>query len=147
MLWTMRLIDCKATTPTMDFDKRVHAVSAFLQLPEAEALAAANKRIQNILKKADTIGETVDERLLEEGAEVSLFSALQSTEAKVLPLYKNGEYNEGLKALAALREPVDNYFDGVMVNVDDQQLKLNRLALLQRLGRLCVEAADLSQLS
>lgn len=137
----------KRPTRPLDFDKRVHAVTAFLQLPEAEALAAANKRIQNILKKADAVGETVDESLLEAGAEATLFAALQETEAKVQPLYKAGNYSEGLKALAALRAPVDSYFDDVMVNVDDQQLKLNRLALLQRLGSLCVEAADLSQLS
>lgn len=145
-----RVVDAvmaKKPTRPLDFDNRVHAVSAFLQLPEATALAAANKRIQNILKKAEAIGEAVDENLLEQGAEADLFATLQSTEAQVLPLYQVGNYSEGLKALAALRAPVDAYFDDVMVNVDDQKLKLNRLALLQRLGNLCVEAADLSQLS
>ena len=145
-----RVVDAvmaKKPTRPLDFDNRVHAVSAFLQLPEAEALAAANKRIQNILKKAEAVGDCVDESLLEEGAESDLFATLKKTEAQVQPLYKAGNYSEGLKALAALRAPVDTYFDDVMVNVEDQKLKLNRLALLQRLGDLCVEAADLSQLS
>lgn len=145
-----RVVDAvMARRPTrpLDFDNRVHAVSAFVELPQAEALAAANKRIQNILKKAEAVGEAVDESLLEAGAEAELFAALQRAETEVQPLYARGDYAAGLKALAALREPVDAYFDQVMVNVDDERLKLNRLALLQRLGGLCAEAADLSLLS
>lgn len=140
-------VSAKRLSAPLDFDQRVQAVNSFLQLPEAEALAAANKRIQNILKKADAIGNTVDEKLIEAGAETELFSALQNTEAKVRPLYTVGNYSDGLRALAKLRDPVDNFFDQVMVNVDDQELRQNRLALLQRLGDLCVEVADLSKLS
>ncbi len=145
-----RVVDAvmaKKPTRPLDFDKRVHAVTAFLQLPEAEALAAANKRIQNILKKADAIGEGVDESLLAAGAEQTLYDTLLTTEAEVQPLYRRGEYEAGLRALAGLRGPVDSYFDDVMVNADDNAIKLNRLALLQRLGNLCTEAGDLSALS
>jgi len=131
----------------LDFDNRVKAVAEFKALPEAESLAAANKRISNILKKvAGDITETVDEALLEESAEKDLYQAVKAQQEKVTPLFANGDYSSALTSLTSLRDDVDSFFDGVMVMADDEELKNNRLALLNQLRNLFLNIADLSRL-
>ena len=134
-----------ATLP--DLEARIQAVRGFLALPEAESLAAANKRIRNILKKSkDPIPDQVDAKLLREDAEQSLFATLEEMEQKVSPLLAQRDYGAALKALAGLREAVDRFFDDVMVNVDDTALRTNRLALLKNLSGLFLQVADISLL-
>ncbi|WP_456407860.1 glycine--tRNA ligase subunit beta [Thiolapillus sp.] len=130
-----------------DLEARIQAVKTFLDLPEAEALAAANKRIRNILRKSkDQIPASVDEKLLQETAEKQLFEILQTKQQQVAPLLADGDYQAALKALAELRAPVDQFFDDVMVNVEDDALRCNRLALLQNLAGLFLQVADVSLL-
>jgi len=130
-----------------DFDRRVHAVIEFRALPEAGALAAANKRIRNLLRKAeDVVPERVDEARLTAAAEVGLHRALQDKEREVGPLLAAGDYTETLRRLAGLREPVDRFFDDVMVMVEDDAVRTNRLALLGSLYRLFRRVADVGQL-
>ncbi len=134
-------------TRPLDFDNRIKAVAEFKTLPEAESLASANKRISNILKKVDgDIAETVDESLLEESAEKTLYQAVTTQQTKLAPLFKSGDYSSALTSLASLRDDVDNFFDGVMVMADDEKLKNNRLALLNQLRNLFLNIADLSRL-
>jgi glycyl-tRNA synthetase beta chain len=130
-----------------DFDRRVRAVVEFAKLPEARALAAANKRIGNILRQAgvDNAG-AIDRARLEAGAETALADALASAETDAAPLIAERDYVGLLKRLAALREPVDRFFDDVMVMVDDAATKANRLALLARLRGLFLRVADISLL-
>ena len=136
----------KPTQP-LDFDRRVKAVAAFRQLSAAESLAAANKRISNILKKVDgELPETVKADLLQLPAEQALAQAVQAQQDKVLPLFASGDYEAALLSLAELREPVDQFFDDVMVMADDVALKNNRLALLNSLRGLFLRVADLSVL-
>ncbi|WP_066272952.1 glycine--tRNA ligase subunit beta [Hydrogenophaga palleronii] len=128
--------------------KRLAAVRAFAALPEAPALAAANKRIANILKKSE--GEntaTVNPALLVEAAEKDLYAALQSTVPTANAKFDAGDHTASLQALAALRAPVDAFFDGVMVNADDAALKANRLGLLRELHNAMNRVADLSRLA
>jgi len=137
------------TRPTrpLDFDRRVQACRVFRDLPEAQSLAAANKRIGNILKKWDqAIPAVVDQQRLADAAEKQLAERLTSVSAAVLPLMERGDYTPALKQLAALKEPVDAFFDSVMVMADDAALRDNRLALLQSLGNLFLRVADLSRL-
>ena len=136
----------KPTQP-LDFDRRVKAVAAFRQLSAAESLAAANKRISNILKKVDgELPQTVNADLLQLPAEQALAQAVQAQQDKVLPLFASGDYEAALLSLAELREPVDTFFDEVMVMADDVALKDNRLALLNSLRGLFLRVADLSVL-
>ncbi|MDX9687861.1 glycine--tRNA ligase subunit beta [Halopseudomonas formosensis] len=131
----------------LDFDQRVQAVQAFRRLPEAEALAAANKRVANILAKADsTVPGTVDQQLLSETAEQALAAALSDAEAAVAPLAQQRQYSATLNRLAALREPVDAFFDQVLVNAEDERIRANRYALLARLRGLFLGVADISLL-
>jgi glycyl-tRNA synthetase beta chain len=131
-----------------DIVKRLAAVRAFSALPEAAALAAANKRIGNILKKADgAIEARVDPALLREAAESALHAALVDVVPQADAAFLTGDYSESLLALAALRAPVDAFFDGVMVNADDPALKANRLGLLAMLHAAMNRIADLSKLS
>jgi len=130
-----------------DVGKRLQAVRSFATLPEAPALAAANKRIGNILKKSEGVGEAVNAALLQEAAEKALFEAMQATVPGADALFQAGDHTASLQALAALRAPVDAFFDGVMVNADDPALKANRLALLQQLHRAMNRVADLSRLA
>lgn len=135
-------------TRPLDFEQRMIAVNHFLTLPEAEALAAANKRIQNILKKqGNTLSGAVDNALLVEPAEQALFDKLTSIEPVIAAFMAGNDYNGALTALAALRAPVDAFFEGVMVMADDPALQQNRLALLQRIGALFLGIADLAQLN
>ena len=131
-----------------DIPRRLAAVRAFADLPEAAALAAANKRVGNILKKVDNPVEArVDTALLKEAAEVALHSALVEVVPQADAAFVTGDYSESLQALAALRAPVDAFFDGVMVNADDPALRANRLGLLARLHAAMNQVADLSKLS
>jgi glycyl-tRNA synthetase beta chain len=131
-----------------DVTKRLAAVRAFAALPEAPALAAANKRIGNILKKADGAVEAkVDEALLHEVAEKALANALKSVATAADAAWAAGDYTANLQALAALKAPVDAFFDGVMVNAEDPALKANRLGLLATLHAAMNRVADLSKLA
>jgi len=131
-----------------DIARRLAAVRAFAALPEAPALAAANKRVGNILKKAD--GEVlakVDAGLLTEAAEAALAQALADVAPQADAAFAAGDYTASLQALAALRTPVDAFFDGVMVNADDPALKANRLGLLKTLHQAMNRVADLGRLA
>ena len=127
--------------------KQLAAVRAFSALPESAALAAANKRIGNILKKSEAAQGQVNADLLQEEAEKALFAAMQSIVPQADTLYAAKDYTASLQALAVLRAPVDAFFDGVMVNADDPALKANRLALLQQLHSAMNRVADLSKLA
>jgi len=127
---------------------RLDAVRAFKQLPEAEALAAANKRIQNILKKAGELPASgADLALMSEAAEKALFGAMNELAPSVVSCVRNGGYTEALTALAGVRTEVDTFFDQVMVMADEPQLRNNRLALLKNLGELMNQVADISKLA
>ena len=140
------VLACKPALLT-DVENRVVAVSEFLQHDAAPALAAANKRISNILKKQkQAVNEKVDESLLSEAAEQDLKTKLDEVNATALAHFDNGEYLPGLNALAALRPVVDQFFDDVMVMVDDEALKQNRLALLQTLANSFLRVADFSRI-
>ncbi len=141
-------VHARRPTRPLDFDRRVKAVEAFRQLPEAQALAGANKRVSNILTKqgGDSIGETVDASLLQDSAEKALAEQVDQQSAKVLPLFENGDYASALSSLASLRESVDSFFDEVMVMADDEAIRNNRLALLNRLRNLFLRVADISLL-
>jgi len=138
-----------ATRPAspLDFDARLKALVDFLQLPEAQALAAANKRIANILRKAtDPVGERVDPERLVDPAEQILGEQVDAIARQVEPKFAARQYTEALKSLAVLRNAVDSFFDSVMVMADDPALRANRLALLKRMQGLFMRAADLSRL-
>ncbi len=131
-----------------DIPKRLAAVRAFASLPEAASLAAANKRVGNILKKVSPGGTApVDAALLKEPAEVALNAALAETRPKADAAFAHGDYAASLQALAALKGPVDAFFDHVMVNVEDDVLRANRLGLLATLHAAMNRVADLSKLS
>ena len=136
----------KPTRP-LDFDRRVKAVSAFRKLEQAESLAAANKRIGNILKKVEQpLPEDIDASLLQETAEKALYQQLEQLRPEALSMFDSGDYEAALMRLAGLRETVDHFFDDVMVMVDDPALQRNRLALLNQLRGLFLRVADLSRL-
>ena len=138
-----------ATRPAsaLDFDDRLRALAAFLELPDADSLTAANKRIVNILRKATgTVPAQVDENLLLDPAEQILAEQVQAMARLVEPLYASREYTQALQTLAALRPAVDQFFDSVMVMAEDPALRANRLALLARMQSLFMHAADLSRL-
>ncbi|MBN6066277.1 glycine--tRNA ligase subunit beta [Aggregatibacter actinomycetemcomitans] len=133
-------------TRPADFDARVRAVSHFRTLDSAEALAAANKRVANILAKADiAIGE-INLNACVEPAEKALAEAVLALQTEVQPLIAKGEYTAVLDKLANLRQPVDNFFDNVMVNAEDPALRQNRLAILNTLQGLFLQVADISLL-
>ena len=131
-----------------DVQKRLEAVRAFAALPEAQALAAANKRVSNILKKAEgDIQAQVNEALLVEQAEKDLYAALQTVAPKAQQQFESGDYTASLQTLAALRAPVDAFFEHVMVNAEDEALKVNRLGLLASLHAAMNRVADLAKLA
>lgn len=131
-----------------DVAQRLAAVRAFAALPEAASLAAANKRVGNILKKAEAaVQAKVDPALLKEAAEAALNEALAQVKPQADAAFDGGDYTASLKALAALRAPVDAFFDGVMVNADDAALRANRLGLLATLHAAMNRVADLSKLA
>lgn len=139
----------QACRPTVarDFDRRVKAVAAFSALPAAAALAAANKRVSNILAKEAASAGEIQAELLQAGAEKDLADAVKALSAQVAPLYAAGDYAPALTALASLREPVDRFFTEVMVMADDPAVRANRLRLLSWLRALFLRVADISQLS
>lgn len=133
-------------TVALDFDHRVKAVAEFRSNPQAEALAAANKRVSNILAKSEMKLAAVDTSLLQEDAEKSLHNALSGLRDTVSTAAINGDYAAALSALATLREPVDRFFDEVMVNADDEAIRRNRLSLLNELRDQFLNVADISLL-
>ncbi|WP_111498478.1 glycine--tRNA ligase subunit beta [Marinobacter bohaiensis] len=141
-------VHARRPTRPLDFEQRIQAVEKFRQLPAAEALAAANKRVSNILVKqgGDSLGDTVDASLLQDDAEKALADAVDAQAEKVAPLFARGDYAAALASLADLRETVDRFFDEVMVMADDESVKRNRLALLNRLRNLFLQVADISLL-
>ncbi|MEA3410441.1 MAG: glycine--tRNA ligase subunit beta [Pseudomonadota bacterium] len=140
-------VHARRPTCPQEFDSRVRAVEAFRRLPEADSLTAANKRIRNILRQAgESVEGSVDEALLDQGAETHLFRSLNDITHSVDPLFAKGLYREALTMLATLRAPIDAFFDEVMVMAEDPGLRNNRLALLHRLSEQFLRAADLSRL-
>jgi glycyl-tRNA synthetase beta chain len=128
--------------------KQLEAVRAFATLPEAPALVAANKRVGNILKKAEgEVGSAADPARFVEAAETALFAALSDIAPRADAAFEAGDYTASLQALAALKAPVDAFFDSVMVNADDPALRANRLALLNQLHQTMNRVADLSRLA
>ncbi|MBN6714612.1 glycine--tRNA ligase subunit beta [Pseudomonas capsici] len=131
----------------LDFDQRVQAVQAFRKLPQAAALAAVNKRVSNLLSKAEgSIAQTVEPKYFDNANEFSLYSAIQQADHAVQPMAAERQYSESLARLATLREPVDAFFEAVMVNADDANVRANRYALLARLRGLFLGVADISLL-
>ncbi len=144
---TFEAVLAQQPTQPLDFDARLRAVTAFRLLPEAESLAAANKRIGNILKKAEeNIPNSVDAKLFSDEAEKALAAKVEEMTNMVAPLFAARDYEAALKELAALRPEVDTFFDDVMVMADDAAVRANRLALLAKLSGLFLEVADLGQL-
>ena len=145
---TLDAVMARQPESLLDFAHRLAAVQDFLGLDEAESLAAANKRIANILKKSGgEAADTIDAKLFEETAEKELFSALERVGSAVRPMIASHEYTEALRALAELRAPVDRFFDDVMVMTDDDAIRRNRLGLLCELRTLFLDIADVSRLS
>ncbi|HET9644756.1 MAG TPA: glycine--tRNA ligase subunit beta, partial [Burkholderiaceae bacterium] len=131
-----------------EIPRRLAAVRAFAALPEAASLAAANKRVGNILRKSEAgSAVVVDTALLHEPAEAALNDALGSVRPRADAAFEAGDYTSSLKALAALKAPVDTFFDDVMVNAEDTRLRNNRLALLAELHAAMNRVADLSRLA
>ncbi|AOU99255.1 glycine--tRNA ligase subunit beta [Acidihalobacter yilgarnensis] len=140
------VLACRPTRLT-DLDRRVQAVQAFRALPEAEALAAANKRIRNILRQnGSATALEVERDLLVESAERDLFEALLVAEAATAPQFQQGHYGAALTHLAALRAPVDRFFDETLVMAEDEALRRNRVGVLARLSELFLRVADISRL-
>ena len=145
---TFTAVQVREPVSLLDFDRRLAAVQTFARLEQAESLAAANKRIANILRKAgDPPDLKVRKKLLQEDAEKNLFDALGHVREKIQPLLDVKNYAAVLNELAALREPVDLFFDDVMVMADDDSVRNNRLALLGELQGLFLNVADISRLS
>ena len=135
------------TSRPLDFHHRLMAVTEFRKLAEAESLAAANKRIRNILKKSDiTDNKKINDSLLSEESEIKLAKSLKDYQQRVAPMIDNRDYKSALTELAGLRKSVDSFFDNVMVMCDDPEIKNNRLALLSNLSALFLETADISKL-
>lgn len=130
----------------LDFDKRIKAVQSFKLLPEAEDLAAAYKRVSNILSKADVISGDVDPQLLQEAAEKQLVQHIIALKPEIDRCYQSGAYDAALSRLAELRADVDNFFEQVMVNTEDPNLRQNRLLILSKLAAILSTTADISVL-
>ncbi|WJM85640.1 glycine--tRNA ligase subunit beta [Dickeya chrysanthemi] len=144
---TIQAVLARRPTRPADFDARVKAVSHFRTLEQAEALAAANKRVSNILAKStETLNDSVQAALLKENEEIQLATYVTALTSKLAPWFAEGRYQEALAELAQLRESVDNFFDKVMVNADDAQVRINRLTLLNELRNLFLKVADISVL-
>lgn len=143
-----KAVSARNLSQPLDIHRRVRAVHAFTELPEASSLAAANKRVSNILEKqaGDSGDFSVSEDLLTENAEKELSQALASRRSGAESMIKAGQYREALASLADLQQPVDDFFDQVMVMADDEALRNNRIALLRSLRELFLQVADISQL-
>lgn len=141
-------VSARKPTKPIDFDKRIRAVADFNKLDQAEALAAANKRVSNILAKNEaSIASELNSELLTEAAEQKLAEHVTALQAQVEPLFSAGNYAEALNALAELQGPVDAFFEDVMVMAEDEAVRNNRVALLDKLRALFLQAADISLLS
>ncbi|MEE9344776.1 MAG: glycine--tRNA ligase subunit beta [Methylococcales bacterium] len=139
----------KTVNPTrpVDFMRRLEAVQSFRRQPEADSLAAANKRIRNILRKVEEkVSSDVKTEILTDEAEKTLYTATQQARETVTPILDQYDYSAALRHLAALKNPIDEFFDNVMVMADDPLLKANRLALLQQLQQLFLQIADIGKL-
>ena len=144
---TIQAVLARRPTKPADFDARVKAVSHFRTLDEAAALAAANKRVSNILAKStDTLFDQVRASVLKEPAELKLATHLVVLRDKLQPYFAEGRYQEALVELAALRETVDEFFESVMVMAEDEEVRVNRLTLLSKLRELFLQVADISVL-
>lgn len=144
---TIQAVLARRPTRPADFDARMKAVSHFRTLDEAAALAAANKRVSNILAKAtEPLNERVQASLLKENEEIKLATFVTALESKLQPWFAEGRYQDALIELAQLREAVDNFFDKVMVNAEDREVRINRLTLLAKLRELFLQVADISLL-
>ena len=131
----------------LDFDQRIRAVQTFSELPQAEELADSNKRVANILAKSEvSVADTVDEALLSEAAEQTLYQAVQQAQMAVKPLLETADYTQVLQTLVSLDAPLTQFFADVMVNSEDAALKNNRLALLKQVRALFLTVADISEL-
>ena len=131
----------------LDFDQRIRAVQTFSELPQAEKLADSNKRVANILVKSEVrVADTVDEALLSEPAEQTLYQAVQQAQTAVKPLLETADYTQVLQTLVSLDAPLSDFFSDVMVNSEDAALKNNRLALLKQVRALFLAVADISEL-
>lgn len=141
-------VHARRPTKPVDFDKRIRAVAAFNALPQAAALAAANKRVSNILAKNETgLTADLDNALLSEAAEQQLATELSQLKTEVEPMFAAGDYAQALNSLASLQDAVDAFFDNVMVMAEDEAVRNNRIALLDQLRSLFLQAADISLLS
>lgn len=144
---TIQAVLARRPTKPADFDARMKAVSHFRTLEAAASLAAANKRVSNILAKSDEVlNDTVRASVLKEAEEIRLATSVVVLRDKLQPYFAEGRYQEALEELANLREPVDAFFDKVMVNAEDKDLRINRLTLLTRLRELFLQVADISLL-
>ncbi|HAV47261.1 MAG TPA: glycine--tRNA ligase subunit beta [Psychrobacter sp.] len=131
----------------LDFDQRIRAVQTFSELPQAEELADSNKRVANISAKSEvSVADTVDEALLSEAAEQTLYQAVQQAQMAVKPLLETADYTQVLQTLVSLDAPLTQFFADVMVNSEDAALKNNRLALLKQVRALFLTVADISEL-
>lgn len=147
-LITVQAVQATGEKTPVRFDARVKAVAQFQSLPEAEALAASNKRVSNILAKSDVaIPSSVNASLLQEDAEKALWQALSDKQTAQTQFLADANFTSALNDLASLKEPVDTFFDSVMVNAEDVSLKNNRLALLSSLQKLFTSIADISKLA
>ena len=141
-------VRARSPASLVDFDQRLNAVSGFSAHPAASQLAAADKRIANILRKTEPAeGELPQVSLLSESAEKALYQALEDVRGDIAPLLKARNYTEALARLAELQQPVDAFFDDVMVMADDDDVRTNRLRLLAALRSQFLEVADISHLT
>lgn len=144
---TIQAVLARRPTRPADFDARVKAVTHFRTLEESVSLAAANKRVSNILSKStETLNEKVQASLLKENAEIQLATFVTALESKLQPLFDAGRYQEALTELAQLRDAIDRFFESVMVNAEEQDIRINRLTLLAKLRELFLRVADISLL-
>ncbi|KDQ00123.1 hypothetical protein EN35_11835 [Rhodococcus qingshengii] len=142
---TIQAVLARRPTRPADFDARMKAVSHFRTLDAAAALAAANKRVSNILAKSDEVlSDRVNASTLKEPEEIKLAMQVVVLRDKLEPYFTEGRYQDALVELAELREPVDAFFDKVMVMVDDKELRINRLTMLEKLRELFLRVADIS---
>jgi len=142
-------VSAKRLSAPLDIHNRVQAVHSFSQLEESQALAAANKRVSNILNKVNEgdIAQSIDNSLLTDDAEKQLSQILQDKQLELEPLLSDRKYEQALASLASLRQPVDAFFDNVMVMADEPALRANRLAILSQLRGLFLQVADISCLA
>lgn len=144
---TIQAVQAVQVLTPLDFDERIRAVEVFRTMPEASVLAANNKRVANILAKADVaVADTVDETALVHQAEKQLYQAILDAKDAVKPLHQAADYQGVLTALVALAAPLSQFFAELMVNADDERLKNNRLAILQQVRALFLSVADIGLL-